>query len=481
MTRTLQPSVQRELIKGSVVSRLSQFRCHSVVNLLVWVSASVWLLLMTGCSSTPWGSRYSSVPPNRTGTPATRPPIATRPGQTASSVKIVPYAAIPRHAMVPVQTGIPVASGMRIRSETPALAQLAANEQTIDGRSVPLLQRGSAGLRSQASASDDLKFRGGRTIRNLTYVNLYVGGRDVWDQSDWKNIDKHLAAAMSDPRLNNVLVQYFGNQSISSRFQGSFFLSGWQPQYVTRADMERQVRGLHEGGALSSFDLPNTCFNFVLPRGTILGDPNREGMTSQADSSIPTDEGQDSTNGLAGYHGSIHSGSATIYYSTAVYSERLPTGGTNGIPAFDQNWKNVVATMYHQLQEFRTDPDVDDAIRDGTKAGVRFLGWTSDSGLEIGDHPILEATQLKQVFVEVPLADGSGSVPIQLLYSNAIHGPAGPLPSPNQGDPLSGPGTNPGPPSNPNINDPELAQVIAHWNHLEDYVKKAILRLVESQ
>ncbi|MBC8116937.1 MAG: hypothetical protein H7062_21280, partial [Candidatus Saccharimonas sp.] len=157
-----------------------------------------------------------------------------------------------------------------------------------------------------------------------------------------------------------------------------------------------------------------------------------------------------------------------------------PNGGTNGIPVYDQNWKNVVATMYHELQEARTDPDVDDAIRDGTTAGARFLGWTSDSGLEIGDYPIAEARQLKQVFVEVPLADGSGLVPVQLQYSNAVHGPEGPIPYPHGMEPPT-PGPGPTPNQPPITTDPELAKVIAQWNQLEDFVKKAIVRLVNSR
>ncbi len=31
---------------------------------------------------------------------------------------------------------------------------------------------------------------------------------------------------------------------------------------------------------------------------------------------------------------------------------------------------------------------------------------------------------------EVPLTDGSNSVPVQFQYSNAVHGPEGPIPAP---------------------------------------------------
>jgi hypothetical protein len=39
--------------------------------------------------------------------------------------------------------------------------------------------------------------------------------------------------------------------------------------------------------------------------------------------------------------------------------------GQYRIVVFDQPWKNVVATFYHELNEARTDADVEDAIRAG--------------------------------------------------------------------------------------------------------------------
>lgn len=167
----------------------------------------------------------------------------------------------------------------------------------------------------------------------------------------------------------------------------------------------------------------------------------------------------------------------------------MPNGGSNGIPVFDQNWKNVVGTFYHELQEARTDPDVGDAVAGLGPDPSRWLGWTSDSGNEIGDYPIAEAKQLSSVFMEVPLADGSGYVPIQLQYSNAVHGPEGPIPYPHGMEPPPGttpPVNNPpvnNPPANqtPNISDPDLARLVSSWGQLEDFVKKAIIRLADSR
>ena len=115
---------------------------------------------------------------------------------------------------------------------------------------------------------------------------------------------------------------------------------------------------------------------------------------------------------------------AAAEHAVGVYSE-----GTNGIVAFDRPWKSICATFYHELCEARTDPDVEDAIRAGdTPAADRFLGWYSPKGGEIGDIPLDEAgPNLGAVMKEVPLSDGSGKVPVQLEWSNAVHGPEAPV------------------------------------------------------
>src|SRR5579864_5417008 len=108
-----------------------------------------------------------------------------------------------------------------------------------------------------------------------------------------------------------------------------------------------------------------------------------------------------------------------------------PTARRMVFPVFDQAWKNVVATFYHELNEARTDPDVEDAIRAGNDPNaVKFLGWTSQQGEECGDFPVFEANPLTEVFQEVPVTDGSRTVPVQFQYSDAVHGPEGPVGKP---------------------------------------------------
>jgi hypothetical protein len=48
-----------------------------------------------------------------------------------------------------------------------------------------------------------------KTIADLPFTNLFVGGSSSWQNSDIQNIDTALAAAMSDVVLNNVMDAVF--------------------------------------------------------------------------------------------------------------------------------------------------------------------------------------------------------------------------------------------------------------------------------
>ena len=470
----------------------------------------VALSLISGCTNDPMGLRPSYkgriVPPGANTQPISNPPIAVQPGgQLGQPVTIGQSVILPQAAL----SNMALAQNRLAYGNRP-FPMLASAGGQFDGRAYPLLSReariprsGGAQTRKMSirntamntaittglppTPQEDLRYHGGHTIRDLKYMNIYVGGDKSWDTNDWKSIDKALAASMADRRLNNVIMQYFGNKPVSSTFLGSSFLNGWKPKFVAKNDLESQVQNLYRQHALDGQDFPNTVFNFMLPRSTVLADPSGGQQSTVVNKAIPHEEAEDSTGGLGGYHGSVHIDGKTIYYAVGVYSERLPSGKTNGIPVFDQNWKNVVGTFYHELQEARTDADVDDASE--TSNGINSLGWTSDSGLEIGDYPIAEAQQLFQVFKEVPLADGSGNVPIQLQYSNAVHGPEGPIEYPHGMEPA--PGTipaNPNPTPNPTPSNnnpgipadltPELQRLIQQFEHAEDYLKKAVLKLL---
>jgi hypothetical protein len=274
----------------------------------------------------------------------------------------------------------------------------------------------------------NLHYFGGRTIAHLVFANHYLGGNAAWAQADIASIDAALAKAMSDTDLQSVIQQYY-DVPISSRMLPSVVLHGSAQGTIYKDQVEAVVARICRHGALDGADTDSTVINILLPQGVVLVDgfspgfrppPGQEAEHERRRHAVVKvgDQDADSRHGLGGYHGSARvTPCGTAYYAVGVYSE-----AGNGIPIFDQPWKNVAATIYHQLNEARTDPDVDDATRTGDSTR---LGWYSVKGGEIGDIPVKEAgTSLALVFREVDLADGSGAVPVQLMWSNKAEAPA---------------------------------------------------------
>ncbi|MGH7154246.1 MAG: hypothetical protein ACREF3_09970 [Acetobacteraceae bacterium] len=280
--------------------------------------------------------------------------------------------------------------------------------------------------------SHNLLYHGGRTIPNMSFTNFYVSG-GAWAAGDMTNIDHALAAAMSEPTLNNVMAQYFSTVPTTT-FRPSQMLPGAAPATMSQGDVEQLVTSLFGQGTLAAFDLTTSVFNFMLPPGTVLNDNpapgGAQGTSEEAGQhrrGVQEEEEADSLNGLGGYHGSVKTGGTTIYYAVGVYSQ-VAGSKTNGIPVFDLPWKNVVATFYHELNEARTDPDVEQVIAGGPSS---MLGWTSRQGEECGDFPVFESNPLTLVFQEIPLTQG-GTAPVQFQYSNFADGPEGPIAQPHR-------------------------------------------------
>jgi hypothetical protein len=271
---------------------------------------------------------------------------------------------------------------------------------------------------------------GGRTIVDLVFVNRYVGVAGAWAQEDMANIDRALGAAMSDAALQSVIAEYFPGP-ITSEMLPSATHEAPVPGTVYKDTVEELATRLHGEGALGGAGPASSVINIMLPKGVVLSDELSPGFQPPAGAEKATenrragtikldpDNAADSEHGLGGYHGCVHlEGGLEIYYAVGVYSE-----AGNGIAAFEEPWKSVVATFYHELNEARTDPDVEDV---NSTHDEKLLGWYSKEGQgEIGDLPINACGgNLGLVFQEVPLADGSGTVPVQLMWSNAAAGPA---------------------------------------------------------
>ena len=296
----------------------------------------------------------------------------------------------------------------------------------------PVAQPPSANLAAgfQPQPSWNLTDYGGPTIAELTFVNRYVGGA-AWAEPDMTNIDQALQAAFADPALESVIAQYYPGAQMGTTMLASAVHEGPVPATVYKDTAEALAQQLHADGALGAADPTTAVINIMLPPNVVLSDDFSPGYQPPAAASesyrrrkrgvIKLDDendAADSKHGLGGYHGSVHlADGSEIYYAVGVYSD-----GDNGIVAFNEPWKNVVATFYHELNEARTDAAVEDVNSTGND---HLLGWYSQTGSgEIGDLPINACNgDLSLVFKEVPVAAG-GTVPIQLMWSNADDGPA---------------------------------------------------------
>ena len=274
----------------------------------------------------------------------------------------------------------------------------------------------------KANKALNLKFKGGKIIPNLSFRIFYLGASG-WPASDMGNIDAALSGAMSDPHLNNVMQQYYpGAPPISTTFLGSTKLAAAVGATFTRDSVNPVLAGLIADGTLNGTNFDTTVICLMLPPGVTLTTTATGGVGKAKSDG---DNLASSRKGLGGYHGSCHIGATRVYFAAVVYSQFI-NGKPNGIPVWPDSWKNVVATLYHELNEARTDPDVEDAIRGKNDA---LLGWYSDAsgGGEIGDIPMNEAgANLRSVMIEVTLGNGV-IAPIQLMWSNAVGGPEGPF------------------------------------------------------
>ena len=265
----------------------------------------------------------------------------------------------------------------------------------------------------------DLKNFNGKTIQSLSFANVYLGAGN-WAASDMDNIDGALGAAMSDPGLNDVIKQYFGNQLVTTTFLGRKTSGAAVAATFNRDSVSATLDQLYSAGQLTGIDFSSSVVNLLLPPGIVLDTTGTGNVRKGGDA----DDKDSSLEGLGGYHGSHQVADGTwIYFAAAVYSQQTAKG-TNGIPVWPDSWKNVVATLYHELNEARTDADVERVNQSGNDS---LLGWYSQEGGEIGDIPVSQAgDNLQLVFVEETLKNGQ-TAPIQLMWSNAVGGPGLPF------------------------------------------------------
>src|SRR5574338_327489 len=272
--------------------------------------------------------------------------------------------------------------------------------RTAIQRSGERFEREALAAGVSASPQDDLIFRGGKTLPRMGFQNIYLGHPSDFAAGDVESIDDAITRLIRDEQLQGIIQQYFTGKKLEYDIAPSVILDENRRNEMDEPDVQNKVIDLFDKNLIVSTDLDRTVFNLILAPDTVL-----------------RLNGSNSRNGLGGYHGSVHftrdGQNRTIYYSANVYSA-IRSGRRNGIPFFNAPWKNVVCTLYHELIESQTDPDVNDAIRLNDR---RFIGFNSRLGQEIGDQPIA-ANSLDKVFKEVMTLPGPRATPMQFMFSN---------------------------------------------------------------
>lgn len=285
-----------------------------------------------------------------------------------------------------------------------------------------------------AAAAPKLVYRGGRRLAAMSYKLVYYG--PAWNQAPGATstnphadartrIDAAVAAAMQDAGLNTIMAQYFPGQTVTTTVLPSVVWDKDQrpdPIIVPfhEGDVRRIIPAIVAAG-LDGADPASTAINIVLPHGfglQALGlDAQQRPPGAVVMPGVP-DDAPSSGTGLAGYHGSVTVGNQQVPYSVVVWSD-----GSTGIPVPGwAGWENICATLYHELQEIRTNPDVDVAVRTGSNA---HIGWNTDplkgpDGLdcrEIGDMALILFDDWRsEAFQRVRI--GAMDVPIQRMWCN---------------------------------------------------------------
>jgi len=154
---------------------------------------------------------------------------------------------------------------------------------------------------------------------------------------------------MQDKRFNAIMGQYFPGAQVTSMWKPSVTLHEAKPLQLDEPDVQAKV-----------------CSSQRVDLGH-----SRLGTT--ASTAAPARHGLKLgcvvlTRRPRGYHGSVHTKKMAerhaVLLRERVFADARRSYGER-IVAFDQSWKNVVATLYHELNEFRTDADVKERHRIG--------------------------------------------------------------------------------------------------------------------
>ena len=235
---------------------------------------------------------------------------------------------------------------------------------------------------------------------------------------------------MSDNGLQSVLPQYYA-PAISSHMLPSVILPDHAPATIYKDQVEALAARIYSDGALGDADPGRTVVNIMLPRGVVLMDGFSPGFQPPAGTEaeherrlhgvVKVDDEKTPTPGTA-WAGTTDRRMSAARHGRLLRRRRVLRGRQRHSrlqPALEERGGDVLP----RAQRGPDRPGRGRRHQDRRQLQARLV--LGAEGGEIGDIPVKEAgASLSLVFNEIELADGSGAVPVQLMWSNKDNGPA---------------------------------------------------------
>lgn len=232
-----------------------------------------------------------------------------------------------------------------------------------DGKKTDAYPAGSAP--SGSSSPTDVKYYGGKVLKNFDVQNVYYGS--YWNTAQGKADAQYNDGFMKDLVKNKDVGSIWHQYGVASGTTESSTVASKSVrsgQTVSQRSIESLVKKLAANDPNAG---NNKIFNVVLPPDAVL---SQGGATSKQ--------------GLGGYHGSVTVNGKQVYYSAICYSK-----GSNGIDFTHGNSRdNISITESHEISEAVTDPDVEVASKTNNWGA---LGWMDPKNGEIGDMEVNDA------------------------------------------------------------------------------------------
>src|SRR4030095_5004639 len=122
----------------------------------------------------------------------------------------------------------------------------------------------------KASPKDDLIFRGGKTLPQMGFQNIYLGRNSDFAPGDVEAIDDAITRVVRDEQLKNIIQQYFPGKTLAYDVAPSVILNESRRNDMAEPDVQNKIIDLFDRNLILATDHDRTCFNLILAPDTVL-------------------------------------------------------------------------------------------------------------------------------------------------------------------------------------------------------------------